>query len=138
MPQHSHYRPDFLAPGPHVAVQKDKPLSFDAPPEHNDGYDDDDDDDDSSPYRFYPSDKILGKLYRSIDEREVFSGIQQPGLSQYVNEVNRVRHSVSSVLKGVWTYVQHRCQAIQWEHHLDRARGIRDEYASSVLSYLVA
>jgi hypothetical protein len=134
MPRHNRFRPDFLAPGPHVAVQKDKPLSFDTPPEQNDGYDDDDD---FSPYRFYESDKILGKLYRSIDEREVFSGIQQQGLPQYVNEVNRARHSVSSVLRGVWTYVQHRCQAIQWEHHLDRARGIRDEYASSVLSHLV-
>jgi hypothetical protein len=135
MPRHNRFRPDFLAPGPHVAVQKDKPLSFDTPPEQNDGYDDDDDD--FSPYRFYESGKILGKLYRSIDEREVFSGIQQQGLPQYVNEVNRARHSVSSVLRGVWTYVQHRCQAIQWEHHLDRARGIRDEYASSVLSHLV-
>ena len=135
MPRRSHYRPDFLAPGPHVAVQKDKPLSFDAQPEDNDGYDDDDD---FSPYRFYQSDKILGKLYRSIDEREVFSGIQQQGLSQYVNEVSRARHSVSSVLEGVWTYVQRRCQAIQWKHHLDRARGIRDEYVSSVLSHLVA
>ena len=135
MPRHNHYRPDFLAPGPHVAIQKDKPLSFDARPEHNDGYDDDDD---FSPYRFYQSDKILGKLYRNIDEREVFSGIQQQGLSKCVNEVNRARYSISSVLEGVWTYVQHRCQAIQWEHHLDRARGIRDEYVSSVLSNLVA
>lgn len=119
-----------MAPGPHVAVQKDKPLSFDAPPERDDAYDDDDD---FSPYRYYPSDKILGKLYRNIDEREVFSGVQQQGLPQYANQT---RHSVSSVLKRVWTYVQHRCQAIQWEHHLDRARGIRDEYVSSVLSYL--
>jgi hypothetical protein len=123
-----------MAPGPHVAVQKDKPLSFDAQPERNDGYDDDDD---FSPYRYYQSDKILGKLYRNIDEREVFSGVQQQGLSQYVNEVNKARHSVSSVLKGVWAYIQHRCQAIQWEHYLDRARGIRDEYVSSVLSHLV-
>jgi hypothetical protein len=118
MPRHSNYRPDFMAPGPHVAVQKDKPLSFDAPPERDDAYDDDDD---FSPYRFYPSDKILGKLYRNIDEREVFSGVQQQGLSQYANAKNRARHSVSSVLNRVWTYVQHRCQAIQWEHHLDRA-----------------
>ena len=135
MPRHNHYRPDFLAPGPHVAVQKDKPLSFDAQPEDNDGYDDDDD---FSPYRFYQSDKILGKLYRNIDEREVFSGIQQRGLSQCEYEVNRARYSISSVLEAVWTYVQHRCQAIQWEHHLDRARGIRDEYVPSVLSHLVA
>lgn len=120
-----------MAPGPHVAVQKDKPLSFDARPEGDDAHDDDDD---FSPYKFYPSDKILGKLYRSIDEREVFSGVQQQGLSQYANAVKRARHSVSSVLERVWTYVRHRCQEIQWEHHLDRARGIRDEYVSSVLN----
>ena len=124
MPRHNSYRPDFMAPGPHVVVQKDKPLSFDVRPEYNDG-----EDDDFPAYKFYESEKILGKLYRAINEREVFSGVQQQGLSQYANEVDRARHSVSSVLEGVWTYVQRRCQAIQWEHHLDRARGIRDEYS---------
>jgi hypothetical protein len=119
-----------MAPGPHVAVQKDKPLSFDAQPEHSDAYDDDND---FPPYKFYQSDKILGKLYRSIDEREIFSGVQQQGLSQYANAAKRARQSVSSVLERVWTYVRHRCKAIQWEHHLDRARGIRDEYVSPVL-----
>jgi hypothetical protein len=123
IPRCNNYRPDFMAPGPHVAVLMDKPLSFDARPERNNG----NDDDDFPAYKFYESDKILGKLYRAIDEREVFSGVQQQGLSQHANEVDGARHSVSSVLKGIWAYVQHRCQAIQWEHHLDRARGIRDE-----------
>ncbi len=123
MPRYNIYRPDFMAPGPHVAVQKDKPLSFDARPEYNDG----NDDDDFSAYKFYESEKILGKLYRAIDERDVFNGVQQQGPPQCVNEVDRARHSASSVLEVVWAYVQHRCQAIQWEHHLDRARGIRDE-----------
>jgi len=122
-----------MAPGPHVAVQKDKPLSFNARPEHRDG--NDDDDDDFSAYRYYESPKILGKLFRAIDEREVFSGVQQQGLSRHVNNVDRARHSDSSVLEGVWAYVQYRCQVIQWDHHLDRARGIRDEYVSSILSH---
>jgi hypothetical protein len=123
MPRYNNYRPDFMAPGPHVAVQKDKPLSFEARPEHNNGHDDDE----FSAYKFYESDKILGKLYRAIDEREVFYRVQQQGLSQSMNEVGRARDPVSSVLEGVWVYIQHRCQAIQWEHHIDRARGIRDE-----------
>jgi hypothetical protein len=128
MPRYNMFRPDFMAPGPHVHVQNDKPLSFDTPRESNVGQDDDD----VSAYKYYKSDKILGKLYRAIDEREAFGSVQQEGLSQYMNEADRRRSSVSSVLESVWAHVQYRCQAIQWEHHLDRARGIRDEYASSV------
>jgi hypothetical protein len=112
-------------------VQNDKPLSFDDPPEP----DFIQDDDDMIGYKYYKSDKILGKLYRAIDEREVFGGVRQPGLLAYMEAVDEGQGSATSVLEGVWDYVQHRCQAIQWEHHLDRARGIRDEYAS-LTSYI--
>lgn len=131
MPRYNKFRPDFMAPGPYIAVQKAKPLSFDARPQSNDA-----NDDDFQPYRYYESDKILGKLYRAIDEREVFHSIQQRGLS-HVHEVDRTRGLVSSVLDDVWTYLQRRCQAIQWEHHLERARGIRDEYVLLILSHPV-
>lgn len=129
-PRYNSYRPDFMAPGPHIAVQKDKPLSFDARPEPVKR-----DDDDFQPYKYYESDKILGKLYRAIDEREVFYSVQSQGPS-HMNEVGRSRGSISPVLKGVWTYLQRQCQGIQWKHHLERARGIRDEYALLVLSHL--
>ncbi|ERF76596.1 hypothetical protein EPUS_05869 [Endocarpon pusillum Z07020] len=128
MPRYNSYRPDFMAPGPHIAVQKDKPLSFDARPETNDG-----DDDDFQPYKYYESDKILGKLYRAIDEQEVFNSVQQQA-PLHVIEVGRTRGSVSPVLKGIRTYLQRRCQAVQWKHHLERARGIRDEYEDCLLN----
>ncbi|KFY03027.1 hypothetical protein V490_00321 [Pseudogymnoascus sp. VKM F-3557] len=128
MPRYNKFRPDFMAPGPHVHVQNDKPLSFDTSPEP--GFCQDDDD--VSGHKYYKSDKILGKLYRAIDEREVFGSVQQEGLSAYMSEVNKKRSSVSSVLENVWDYVQYRCQAIQWKHHLDRAWGIRDEYEDCV------
>jgi hypothetical protein len=131
MPRYNTYRPDFMALGPHIAVQKNKPLSFDARPESKNG-----DDEDFEPYRYYESDKILGKLYRAIDEQEVFQSVQQRGLL-HVNEVDRIRGRSSSVLKRVWAYVQYRCQGFQWDHHLERARGIRDEYVSLVLGHLV-
>jgi hypothetical protein len=108
-----------MAPGPHIAVQKDKPLSFETRPESDDRITADDDD---ARYRFYESSKILGKLYRAIDEREVFASVQQ----------QRGRGGGGGcVLGAVWKYIQRRCMGIQWEHHVERARGIRDEYVSS-------
>lgn len=128
MPRYNKYRPDFMAPGPHVLVQNNKPLEFDAPPKPELFQDDDD----VAGYKYYRSEKILGKLYRAIDEREVFGSVQKEGLLASLNEVDKRTISVSTVLEGIWNYVQYRCQAIAWKHHLDRARGIRDEYASPV------
>ncbi len=59
MPRYSPYRPDFMAPGPHVNILKDKPISFEnVQPEDGDI----DEDEDTMVYKYYPSDKILGKL----------------------------------------------------------------------------
>jgi hypothetical protein len=121
IPRNTIYRPDFMAPGPHIAVMKDKPLSFESRPE-SDNRTTGDDDDDFARYRFYESDKILGKLYRAIDEREVFASVQQQG--------QRGGGGGGCVLGAVWTYLRRRCMGIQWDHHIERARGIRDEYVS--------
>ncbi|KAL5344777.1 hypothetical protein ACLOAV_010174 [Pseudogymnoascus australis] len=128
MPRYNKYRPDFMAPGPHVLVQNNKPLEFDAPPEPELFQDDDD----VAGYKYYRSEKILGKLYRAINEREVFGSVQKEGLLAYLNEMDKKPIYVSTVLEGIWNYVQYRCQAIPWKHHLDRARGIRDEYEDCV------
>jgi hypothetical protein len=118
LPKYNNWRPDFLAPGPHVTIEKKDGLSFEET--HYRDLDDEEDDEDSLPrFRYYESTKILGKLYRSIDEREIFSQIQQ-------RSSETSKDHASTVIHAVWDYVQRVCRLIQWEHLEEWARGIRD------------
>lgn len=77
-----------------------------------------DEDDDFTAYRYYESQKILGKLYRAIDEREVFEHVKHRSLYPDIS-------SQSTVINAVWEHVQRKCAVFQWEHHREWARYIR-------------
>ena len=118
LPKYNRWRPDFLAPGPHVHIEKEKGI-FLTQSHSVDPDDVDDEDDDFTSYRYYESEKILGKLYRAIDEKEIFENIQQRALVEGVN-------SNSTIIDAVWDYVQSKCLLIQWDHKLEWARDIRE------------
>jgi hypothetical protein len=118
MPKYNPWRPDFEAPGPHVRIENKHGISFDDPDDRDPG-DLGDEDDDFSHYRYYESTKILGRLYRAIDERQIFKDIKRRASSQSVT-------SRTTVIDEVWSYVQRTCKLIQWEHHRDWAKDIRD------------
>lgn len=84
---------------------------------------DNNDDDDFKPYRYYESFKILGQLYRAIDEHKIFSDIKR---HQRVES-----RSQSGVLEKVWAYATKRCKpySITWRGKLVWARDLRDMYA---------
>jgi len=124
LPQYSPYRPHFMAPGPHVEILKDKPISFEDVKATNDNKLNDDDDEDFSPYKYYPSSKILGKLYSAIDEREIFERVQRNRLDQ---PLRRAADTAPPVLESVWNYLESRFLLNLWEDYLEQARGIRDE-----------
>ena len=113
-----------MAPGPHVIVQRNKPLSFDERPENSNT----NDDDDAPPFEYYPSDKILGKLYRAIDERKIFEDVQQRNTSHNRYSAAENCNCPNSLLKNVWRFTQKKCHGISWAQYLDLARAIRDEY----------
>ncbi|OCT51734.1 RNA-directed RNA polymerase [Cladophialophora carrionii] len=131
LPRSNHFRPDFMAPGPHVVIEKAKPLNFAAPPESRD--DDDDDDEDRPAYRYYESDKVLGKLFRAIDEYKILSTVQSAARAERLHFAQQPQ----SVLKAVWGNVYQRCQFVKWREHVPRAVGIRDEYESIVHDFAV-
>jgi hypothetical protein len=120
LPRYSPWRPDFEAPGPYVTIHKKEGILFEAP-----AIDDPDsigdDDDDFTSYRFYESEKILGKLYRAIDEREIFDEIKQR--SSETASTNSV-----TLIHAVWAHVQRETKLIQWEHHKKWAWELRDQY----------
>ncbi|RDW85241.1 hypothetical protein BP6252_02831 [Coleophoma cylindrospora] len=130
MPRASRWHPDFMAPGPHVRIQPTHGLSFDEEPFN---FADDeqpvaDDDEEAVEYRYYRSPKVLGKLYRAIDEREIFHKIH--------NDRLHGRQSGLSFMDVVWKYVQRRCQLIQYQHKIPWARDIRDMYEESLLNLM--
>ena len=117
LPRYRPWRPDFEAPGPQVNIVKAKGILFELPVDDMDS--DADEDDGYSRYKYYESEKILGKLYRAIDERKVFDEIRERSWSDG-------GHDNSTLMHAVWKHVKERCRLIQWEHKLDWARNLRD------------
>lgn len=73
-------------------------------------------------YFVYVSGKVLGKLYRAIDERVVFRELQE-----HSSELVKGNFSNQSVMQRVWNHVQNVTAVIQWRHHLDWARDLQDK-----------
>ena len=119
LPRHSNVRPDFQAPGPRVLVDE----SIKVQEESDDEPDDRDDNEEASmpQLRYYPSQKVLGKLYRAIDEHEIFDQIQRQSRSS--------KESVSSgkdPITRVWDYVQNVTALIEYRHYLSFARVVKE------------
>lgn len=114
-----------MAPGPRITLEQGRP-KFDDP---DDGEQEDEDEDenlaaspmDTGSMRYYKSDKVLGKLYRAIDEEAFFTNLQ-------VNSGQSINASASdqSLLLRLWAHVEKRAALIQWTHHSPWAREIRD------------
>ncbi len=71
--------------------------------------------------KYYASEKVLGKLYRAIDERAVFSELQEQSSS-----LVKANPASQTVLQKIWAYVENATKVIQWEHHTDWARGVQE------------
>ena len=115
MPKFSPIRPDFMSLGQKIKIEKKEGLLLEAAATKNP--DEEDDDDDFTPYRYYESEKILGKLYRAIDEHEVFSEIKKHRMLS--------GHKVT-VLDQLWVYVQKKSRLVDWRQHLSWAQDIRE------------
>ena len=117
------YRPDFQATGPRVLIEKDinfEEIDSTTPPEEDDevaevaSY--------SPPMpRYYESQKILGKLYREIDEHKFFEELQRQSRPSNLNP-NKAR----SLAGAVWEYVREKTTNFQWDHYLQFARDVKD------------
>jgi hypothetical protein len=120
MPRYSRWRPHFMKPGPYVEIAKEKPVSFDDVKVN-------DDDGDPSGFNYYPSEKILGKLFDAIDEQDIFQRIQHNSSQHALHGSDYGWDRNSSLLWGVWDHLQRSFPIAEWGIHLDRARGIREE-----------
>ncbi|KAL9594745.1 MAG: hypothetical protein Q9219_006857 [cf. Caloplaca sp. 3 TL-2023] len=123
-PKSSRVRPDFQAPGPRVLIEKTIKLE-EANEEEDDG---EDELEDMTPVtQYYRSEKVLGKLYRAIDEHDFFAEIQrQSGTSLPAGR--------PSLAEKVWDYVQQKTALIQYHHHLEFARNVKDGYEDNMIN----
>lgn len=113
LPRCSPIRPDFLAPGPRMFVKKEPTLEKAENMDEEDG-------EDNVGMKYYESEKILGHLYRAIDEKKFVQEMQA--------EVKHDREAVS-VIDGVWNYLDNKTpDDCFWydENRLAEARDIKN------------
>lgn len=117
MPKSSNVKPDFQAPGPRVLIENSVKL------EDLDVQDDDEDEDELQETipatRYYTSQKVLGKLYRAIDEQDFFTAIQRQSKAAW-------SHQDPSLADRVWEYVREKTALIQYHHYLGFARDVKE------------
>lgn len=70
----------------------------------------------SRPTTYYRSTKVLGHLYRNIDETQFLHEMQ----SKHVGDAN------ISMLKEMWQYASRETRSVLWRPQLGVARQIRD------------
>ncbi|KAK4694786.1 RNA-dependent RNA polymerase, partial [Lecanoromycetidae sp. Uapishka_2] len=125
LPKYPKFRPDFQAPGPRVLIEKEINFEDEEEPSTSDG---NKELDEVASYgqqkvRYYESQKVLGKLYREIDEFEILKAIQEHSLPAIPG-----RNAARSLSDAVWNYVNERTALIIWEHHNDFARDVKEGY----------
>ncbi|KAK4553479.1 hypothetical protein LTR86_009536 [Recurvomyces mirabilis] len=132
-PKYNRYRPDFMSPSPRFIVSGEGYLDLE---------EDDQDDDDAfegldserRPYHYYESQKALGLLYRSIDERKFLVGMQQ-------NQRLLIGNAPSvPMLERVLEYAMHwgTQYGLQYQNYMTLARNIRSTFEENLLDIMYA
>ncbi|PYI11718.1 rna-dependent rna polymerase [Aspergillus sclerotiicarbonarius CBS 121057] len=124
IPRGNNFRPDFMAPGPLAHIHSRSEIVLDQYVIQA-AYDEDDDVEPSRKY--YRSEKILGELYRAIDERKIW----------YEDIHSKVSADEDEFWNEFLWSTHERCNKIgpiSWERWLDEARRIRLVYEEAVFS----
>lgn len=109
-----------MAPGPHVSI--DKKLKYeDVVSTYSLGLSDDG----SGVYRYYESKRVLGTLYRAIDEQGFFLNLQEKLLKQG-------RRIDEPLITKLWRYVSREVILLQWHQHIDWARNMKELYEDNL------
>lgn len=118
-PKHDRNRPDFMAPSPRVMVSREGHLELEEE-EQNDDPAFEDLDAERRPIRYYQSEKILGQLYRSIDEQ------------QFLAKMHHERRAAlgagtSDIMTKLLNYMKRWASnyGILYSHNVELARDIR-------------
>jgi hypothetical protein len=127
-----HFRPDFMAPGSDLVINELGAAEL-AELEEDD-IDNPDSvsvlDADKSRIRYYRSDKILGLLYRAIDEKKFFDKMKRDF------EAFQRCWGGESLVQKLKRYIIRETQGLLWEHHWDFAEQLRETYEDNMLEIM--
>lgn len=123
-----------MASGPRVLIQDEIFL-------HSPHYDIDDDIDDSEETlmpktRYYESSKVLGKLYRAIDEHKIFLEIHRPSPSTSFGA--KKTKDARSALDLVWEYIHSKTpHVVGWSNYNTFAISAKRAYESDLVDTMI-
>ena len=83
-----------------------------------------------SGYRYYESDKVLGELFRAIDEDIFFQDLEDDASSLFSLD------ATNNVLTDILAWVKSRISRSHQELHMVHAREIRNYYEGLLLSFM--
>ena len=78
-------------------------------------------DPDAKIYRYYESERVLGKLYRAIDEKNFLAELQRRARKLEASD-----RFDQTLIQRLWAYVQSQTRLIQWDHYREWAREIKE------------
>lgn len=125
-------RPDFMAPGSNLVINEMGAAEL-AELEEDD-IDDPDSvsllDADKARIRYYRSNKILGVLYRAIDEKKFFDKMK--------NDFETFRESWGgeSLVQKLKRYIERETRGLQWEHHWQFGEELREIYEDNMFEIM--
>ncbi|KAL8689171.1 MAG: hypothetical protein Q9224_004705 [Gallowayella concinna] len=122
----SRFQPDFMAPGRKVTIENHGIL-FE--PEEIFFTESDDPRKVGEPKRkrYYESQKILGILYRAIDERAFFKDLHER--SAVLKDDTKPSRGV---LAHLWDYVLAETVGLEWDHYVGHAADMRETYEAAI------
>ncbi|OAG38067.1 hypothetical protein AYO21_07657 [Fonsecaea monophora] len=114
IPRGPEYRPDFMAPSASIKVEQGIKRPEEETPMP----------DGRQRYRYYESDRILGRLYRAVNEDAFFDDLEDDTSSLFSNP------ATDEVLRDVCDWVENHLGFSRIETFLAAAREVRDYYES--------
>lgn len=72
-------------------------------------------------FKYYESDRVIGRLYRAVDEDVFFEELEDDASSLFSYD------SSSNILEEIWSRVEEAMDSTAWKHHLKTAEEIRDQ-----------
>lgn len=118
------YRPDFLAPAALANIKDRAEISFEAPV----AITDEDDEESVGPrFQYYYSDKILGQLFRGIDEKKIW-------YEDIHISVTRTRNIWGDLTKYILTQSEMYFGKLPWQNSINEAWEIRELYEDEIFN----